>query len=365
MIKACQALAAIAATLFLCSFTDRRDYETELIRTAVNAASPEENVVVSAWSAGEALSMLAEGAAGETKAEILSTLGGPLYGKMPENRDITVKTANSVWIRKDFKLKKAYENTLKTDFAAQSFRRDFSKPKTVGEINSWCSKNTKGKINSIIDKTKSTDVLYLINALYFNGAWEMEFKEEKTKKDIFHGAEDYTRKFMNCEKHFGYGETENSQIVSLPYKGREYSMVIILPKEGKPQEYSFDPENLTEERVRLSLPKFKVETSLVMNGILKEMGIRKAFAPGAEFSEMTDADVAVDKVIQKCYIDVTESGTEAAAVTAIIIRLTSVGPMVPVDCKIMNVNRPFVFLIVNNRTSDVLFSGRIANPKQK
>lgn len=355
--------AALCAVTTLSGFTDRKDYETNLLKEAVASSDASSNVVVSPRSAGEALSMLAEGAGGSTRDEIIATLGDSLYGRIPEVKGITLKSANSVWIRKDLDLKKAYARTLCRKYDAQAYRRSFSAPETVGQINLWCSKHTNGKIPSIIERISPESVLFLINAIYFNANWDNPFDEAKTREDVFHGAQDLNRKFMHAKKWYDYMETDKSQIVVLPYAGGRFAMTVILPKEGCEQEYEVDYTQLRQEQIRLSLPKFKVETTLVMNDILKNMGIRRAFYAGADFSRITSAPVAVDKVLQKCYIDVSEKGTEAAAVTMIEMRLTAVGPGYDTS-KVMNVNRPFVFKITDLNTGEVLFAGRISDPKQ-
>lgn len=355
--------AALCAVTILCGFTDRKDYETALLKEAVASSDASSNVVVSPRSAAEALSMLAEGAAGSTRDEIISTLGGSLCAPLDPVKGITLKSANSVWIRKDLDLKKAYSKVLSRNYGAQAYRLNFTRADAAGLINHWCSKHTNGKIPKIIDRISPESVLFLINAIYFNANWEDPFDEGKTREDIFHGAKDLNRKFMHAKRWYDYMETDKSQIVVLPYAGGRFAMTIILPKEGCEQEYAVDYSKLGQEQVRLSLPKFKVETSLEMNDILKSMGIRRAFYSGADFSNMTSSPVAVDKVLQKCYIDVSEKGTEAAAVTMIQMKLTAVGPGYDTS-KVMNVNRPFVFIITDLNTGEALFAGRISDPKQ-
>ena len=111
-------------------------------------------------------------------------------------------------------------------------------------------------------------------------------------------------------------------------------------------------------KVALSMPKFKVNTTAVLNSILMSLGVEKAFSKGADFSGITSAGVAVDEVKQKCFVEVNEKGAEAAAVTSVGVRLTSVGPVERMF--IMNVDRPFVFAIFNTGSNDILFAGRIS-----
>ena len=246
--------------------------------------------------------------------------------------------------------------------------RDFSDNGTVKEINKWCSNKTAGRIPQIIDEISPDQVMFLLNALYFKSSWASAFDKKNTFDAEFHGENgDDKVPFMHQTEIFTYGEVDGNQYVVLPYKSDEYRMVICLPSEnaeistllGELDADTFRNAVFSRRtsKVALSLPKFRVNTALTLNGILRALGVQMAFTGTADFSGITGSSVAVDEVRQKCFVEVSEEGTEAAAVTSIGVRFTSVMPEDrPV---VMNVNRPFVFAIVDSETADILFAGKI------
>ena len=174
---------------------------------------------------------------------------------------------------------------------------------------------------------------------------------------------------MKISERFRYAEAAGSQLIELPYKGGKYTMLVALPAEGidmnkalaglRASAFAGALESLEYRKVALTLPKFRFDTDIVLNSLLEKMGVRKAFSAGAQFGGITDAPVAVDQVRQKCFIEVSESGTEAAAVTSIGMRLTAAGPAdIPV---VMKVDRPFFFAIMDKSGDNMLFAGRVMN----
>ena len=340
----------------------------------VNAVTPKnENVTVSPYSAAIALSMLAEGAEGQTRVELDNALGGVLYKAedLGGNDTVTVKSANSVWIDDNFSPRDRYVSLLEKDFDAFLDVLNFADPATLRAINNWCSENTGGKITEILDRLDPSNVMVLVNALYFNAPWEIPFDASLTEDQDFHGiSKDAKVKMMSRKGTYLYAEANGFQIVQLPYSGREYSMYVILPPEGSDMGkllakadagmLSSATEQLKMQEIRLFMPRFKVETSMLLNKPLQNMGIRTAFTSAADFGGIAEmGPLVLDQVKQKCYVDVTENGTEAAAVTAVQIRLTSVRP--PVKLPVMRVDRPFFYLIADNENKKVLFAGKIVN----
>jgi serpin B len=168
---------------------------------------------------------------------------------------------------------------------------------------------------------------------------------------------------------FNYAETENLQMLELPYDGEELSMLILLPKgDGlKSLEDSLDAERLaalksgmTHEQVDVHLPKFKFETKYFMADTLKQMGMPTAFSGDADFSGMTGKkDLFISEVIHQAFVEVNEEGTEAAAATAVIMKLTAVSPE---SAKTFRADHPFIFLIQEKSTGNILFMGRVSDP---
>lgn len=328
------------------------------------------NVVVSPYSAGMALSMLADGANGVTKDELKSALSDAVYSGdfLKSTKNTTISSANSIWIKDGFSVKENYIANLENSYKAQINVRDFSDNGTVKEINKWCSNKTAGRIPQIIDEISPDQVMFLLNALYFKSSWASAFDKKNTFDAEFHGENgDDKVPFMHQTGTFTYGEMDGNQYVVLPYKSDEYRMVICLPSENAEISTllgALDADTFRNAvfsrrtaKVALSLPKFRVNTTLTLNGILRALGVQAAFTGAADFSGITGSSVAVDEVRQKCFVEVSEEGTEAAAVTSVGVRLTSVMPEDrPV---VMNVNRPFVFAIVDSETADILFAGKI------
>lgn len=341
---------------------------------SVNAVEPKNgNVVVSPYSAAVALSMLAEGAEGQTKAEFNKALNNILYKAedLGSNDTITVKSANSLWIDDNFSPRNRYVSLLEKDFDAFVDVENFASPVAMQAINNWCSEHTNGKITEIVDRLDPSTVMVLVNALYFNASWENEFDSALTSEQTFHGVSGDSKVKLMCSKgYYMYAESKGFQIVQLPYEGLKYAMYVVLPPEGfdinkliskmDASAYQSAMDMLSQQQVRLYLPRFKVETSMILNKPLQNMGIKSAFTSAADFSGIAEmGPLVLDQVKQKCYIDVTEKGTEAAAVTSAQIRLTSARP--PAKLPIMRVDRPFVFVLADAENKNILFVGKIVN----
>ena len=348
----------------------RLEFALSFFKKTNQTVAYDENLVVSPYSAAVALSMLEEGAAGETKAELDNALNGHLYGAedLGSGDGIVVKSANSLWIDDDFSVRNRYVSLLEKDYDAFVTTRNFSDPATVKEINNWCGDNTAGKINHILDQLSPNDAMVLINALYFNAPWADAFDEGVTSDGVFHGvAQDKTVPMMFRNAKYDYAEYQGCQIIRLPYAGERYSMVVVLPPQGwgidaimpyiSGQVYKGAMDMLSKQEVAFRMPRFRLETSLVLDKALKKMGVETAYTPAADFKNLSaSGQLSLGTVKQKCYIDVTEKGTEAAAVTSAQIRLTSVSRPYR-----MTVDRPFLFFIADSQTDNVLFVGKVVN----
>lgn len=346
-----------------------------LFNAAVATSGDAANVVVSPYSAGMALSMLSEGAAGQTKSEIESVLKGSSYKSdvLKSTADYTISSANSIWLRSGFSVKPDFRAVIEGPYAAKVSERDFSSPATVKEINKWCSDNTAKKIPEIIDQINPDMVMFILNALYFKAPWEYQFDKRTTSKAVFHSPSgEQTVDFMHLKKELCCGTAENCRFVVLPYKSGEWQMAVCLPDEGadikalvsslSASEFAKAISGAEYRQVALSMPKFKVNTTMILNNILRSLGMKTAFSDAADFSSMA-GNVAVDEVKQKCFIEVNEEGAEAAAVTSIGMRLTSAAP--EPRPFVMNVERPFVFAIFDAETNSILFAGKIASIEEK
>ena len=376
-------MLALAAVFMMCSCgqpqyvkpteSSQKGFALSFFSNVVAAAEPGENLVVSPYSAGVALSMVAEGAEGQTREEFDRALNGCLFKvvDLGNNDTVTVKSANSVWITDDFSVRNRFVGLLEKDFKAEVVNLNFADPATVRAINNWCSEHTEGRITEIVDRLSPGMVMLLLNALYFNAPWADAFPVENTKPAAFHSvAGEVQVPVMTKTDRMNYAEYQGAQMVEIPYEGERYAMYVVLPPVGMSPDkmITYVNEGLYDQamsmmnpaKVRLTMPKLQLETTMVLNKALQNMGIRTAFTSAANFKGIAEmGPLVLDQVKQKCYIDVSEKGTEAAAVTSVGIRLTSARPETNVT---MNVDRPYIFFIADRADGNILFAGRIMKP---
>ena len=347
-------------------------YSMSFIRHVAANVDKNENIVISPYSAGVALSMLAEGAEGQTKEEFNKALNDCLFKAedLGGNDTVIVNSVNSLWVDDNFSIRNRYLFLLDKDYDALATTLNFSDPSTVQAINNWCSEHTNGKIKDIIDRLGAGDVMVLANALYFNAPWLNPFDANLTAKADFNGSKGQTKVDMMSRKgYMNYAEFQGCQLVELPYEGGRYSMFVLLPSEGmdineaveylSEDLYNDAMKTLEPKEVLLRMPKAKVETSLLLNETLQSMGIKSAFTSAADFKGISEmGPLVLDQVKQKCYVEISEKGTEAAAVTVAQIRLTSARPSSYVK---MTIDRPYIFFIVDTQNSNVMFAGRVMN----
>ena len=350
-----------------------------------------DNTFVSPASVMLALAMTYNGADGTTRQAMARTL--ELEGMSlddvnrafadlksalaPDDPKIQLKIANSLWVRNGFTLNPAFIERNKQHYAAEIANLDFADPAAPKTINSWVNKNTEGKIAKIVDRINPGDVLFLINAIYFKGQWQFEFKKEDTKPDVFRlgdGKQKELSMMSQSGKYFYY-KGKDFQSVALPYGKGRVSMYVFLPDEEKGLdqfEKDLTPENwdtwLKSFRLTpgdLMLPRFKVEWEAELKEALKALGMAEAFDPArADFSQMGKVGpgqrLFISQVKHKSWCEVNEEGTVAAAVTSVGVGLTSVQqPQTPF---VMKVDHPFFFAIRDNQTGVVLFMGSVRNP---
>lgn len=370
-------MMAALAVMTACGEPDQKPAEgsqtgfaLSFFKNAVASVSSTENVVVSPYSTGVALSMLEAGAEGQTKVELDNALNGSYFKAedLGDGKDVTVQSSSSVWISDDFSVRNRYVSLLEKDFDAFVTTQNFSDPATAQAINNWCSEHTSGKIDQIIDRIGPDMVMVLVNALYFNAPWAAAFDETAVNEAVFHGRSgDTSVRMMARRATFNYAEYQGARMIEIPYAGGSYAMYVILPPAGMSPEsilpyiseslYRSAMSMLQPKEVALNMPQFRMETSLVLNNTLERMGVTTAFSSAADFKGISVmGPLKLDVIKQKCYIDVNTKGTEAAAVTGAQIRMTSVRPVVS-----MNVDRPFLFVIADVENKMPLFAGKIVN----
>ena len=278
--------------------------------------------------------------------------------------------ANSFWAKKSIVIKDDYTEDIKDNFFAEVRTLAGSGQQAAGEINGWCSEKTHGMINKIVDEVPSSTMVSLLNAIYFKGIWEDPFDKNFNTEDKFtnwNGSQVKTT-FMNktFEDARVYSD-EYVEAMSLPYGNGAFAMTIIVPRNGISTEKvlaGLDAEKWADYRnggrwyrTVFSMPKFEEEYAAekLCIEILQEMGMQKAFTSAADFSAMSNTPLCIDEIRHKAKIKVDEEGTEAAAVTYIGMRVTSVGP--GAETFYFKVNKPFLYFISERSTGEILFAG--------
>jgi serpin B len=349
----------------------------------------EENFMISPLSVSIALGMTYNGAEGETKSAFEETLrlsglsrheinkihGALIAHLMKADPKVTMEIANSIWVNQIFSLMQEFADTNRHYYDAQVASLDFNGPSAADIINDWVSDKTHEKITSIIESIPPQTAMYLINALYFYGTWKYAFDEKENLPVVFNYEDgSYSEvEAMRQKADLSYFAGNQVRMLELPYGDGNFSMHIMLPAEGYKlndviqyftiQNWKTWQENLAERSVNLVLPKFKFEYKSLLNEHLKSMGMEVAFDGRADFSSMIQepADLYISRVIHKTFIDVNEKGTEAAAVTAVEVGYTSVGPG---DQTIQFiVDQPFIYAITEKTSNAVVFMGKVGNPE--
>ncbi|KAK1135511.1 hypothetical protein K0M31_000100 [Melipona bicolor] len=347
------------------------------------------NLITSPLSADVVLAMVAFGAGGNTEAQFRKVLSLPTpsnfaatgYQALIDNlnsvKDNILTLANKIFIAESLDIKPSYKNLTEVYFRSASESINFVESMKASEIiNTWVEKNTNNLIKNLIspDMLNAATRLVLVNAVYFKGQWLHKFDAELTEDMPFHVNKDTVKNVptMYREGYYKYGELPdlNARFVVLPYKGNELSMVIILPNEIEgllDVQKKLQNINLTnilnqgiEEEIRLHLPKFKVESKMILNNNLIKMGLTDAFTASANFSGISNENLAIDTVVQKAFIEVNEEGTEAAAATGIGFALTA---SLPRQTLVFKIDKPFYFAIQSNNVKPpvLLFEGLIHN----
>jgi serine protease inhibitor len=352
-----------------------------------NSASA--NFLFSPSSIGWCLGMALNGAEGNTREEISSVLeirginlndfnhGYEEWGKSWTAIDpkVELEIANSIWAKKGLSLKPEFVGVGKDFFSAQVSELNFNDPRSVGIINAWVQKQTRNKIDGIVDQISPDSVLFLINAIYFNGKWTKAFDAAKTKDEPFslgNGSQKQVP-MMRQRGTFQYLENNEFQAIRLPYGNRRLTMDVFLPSEklslsaflnlAKSENWDQWNSQFSESDGEIVLPRFRVEYETSLNAALKSLGMKMAFDPDkADFSGMVQNGprTYISSVKHKAFAEVNEEGTEAAAVTSTEVRAVSMP--VPTKSFQMIVNRPFFFVIEDSATHSLLFVGWIVAP---
>lgn len=354
------------------------------------------NLIYSPYSISLALAMTYAGARGDTESQMAQVLHflsqdqlHPAFnaldlqlaerGKAPseEETPLQLNIANAVWAEQTYPFLQSFLDTIALNYGAGIRLADFINQYEAArqEINAWVSDQTEGRIKDFVPEgALDPDTrMALVNAIYFKGDWLRPFDAESTQDAPFHllDGSEITVPMMNQDAFIPYATGDGWQTIELAYEGETAAMDIIVPDEGRFEEIesSLDYEavssilsSLQPTSVTLGLPKFTFESEFALSDQLKALGMTDAFDPDrADFSGMTDRkDLYVTEALHKAFVAVDEKGTEAAAATAVIVGVTSA----PAFDVTLTIDRPFIFLIRDIPTGQILFVGRVLKPAQ-
>ena len=348
----------------------------------------DDNIFFSPASMFVAFSALYEGARGNTADQMQQVFGfepdlqarynATAHLMSSVNRDdpnATLEMANALWPAVQFTPYDSYISTVRDVYLADVERVDFTGG-GVDRINLWASEKTHGKIEEVLtpDAVDASTFLVITNSIYFNGSWTVPFPEEDTVNHDFwkRPSESVKTDFMRVQDRFDYASLDGVQIIRMPYVGDRLSMLVILPNDrdgigslesgvsaGQMAQWK---QSMQSHEVSVFMPKFTMETSYSLPAYLGSLGMVDVFDGGlADLSGIAPVDLGalyVSEATQVAYVDVNEVGTEAAAITAGVLTLTSVQPPPPMFIA----NHPFVFIIQDDESGAILFMGRLSDP---
>lgn len=344
------------------------------------------NLMISPLSITQALSMTYNGANGETKTAFENVLHYEGQTTADVNQaalDLTnallevdpkveISIANSIWYRQGFSVEQDFITTNQTFYNAEVSSLDFSNPASKDIINNWVDEKTNHKIDKIVDNINGDDIMFLINAIYFKGAWKAEFDKNDTEEKPFYLADGSTKNvaMMKIENDFSVYFEPDYSAIDLPYGQGNYSMVVLLPNDDSSlnklinqldnEEWNTLMQSMGEPSAwNLELPKFKFEYENTLNNELIDLGLGLAFTGSADFTGINkNGGLKISRVKHKTFVEVNEEGTEAAAVTSVVLGVTSVGP----NTNTFAVDHPFLFVIKEKFTNAILFIGTVTDP---
>ena len=333
------------------------------------------NVWFSPLSLSLAMRTVADGAKGETREQLRRVITDSRIAASEQ-----MKTADALFVEPSLPLEADYVKRCEAR-GAELYRQ----PLTAKNINQWASDHTNGKISHIFDDPMPSRLKMVIaNAVWFYADWDDPFNERATREEVFHLSprtgenEPQTHvQMMRKTDHFSYSETDDAQVITLPYKQESdscsFAMTVVLPREGLSASdllKSLTAERFSQwltgggyERVILRMPKVRLAYSRTLTDDLKAMGVTRAFQPDADFSGMSSVPLCIDMVKQCTYLDMNEQGTEAAAVTAVAMKLGSAPHQE--KPKEMTVNRPYLLILHDRISKTPVFAGIVHNPNTK
>lgn len=349
----------------------------------LSAQSKTGNVFISPVSIGVALAMASDGANGQTRDQMLKTLGVSAHGlddanaalmaELTHNADASVGIANALWTRSDAKPRPQYATLLEQQYGAKAQALRFGDPSAAQTINDWTKAHSLGLIDRIVDQTHADDFLYLTNAVAFKAEWSQQFKKDQTQPAQFTDADggNITVPMMSQDASFETADAADYSILRMPYGHGGYAAYILLPhandvdavlKELTPSIFESIAGNLQQSFIRVSVPRFTAQYNASLVPLLRAMGMTAAFSSDADFSGIhaIPPRVAISSVNHAAYVRVDEQGTAAAAATSVgMVAMAIRRPQ-----KTFIVDHPFVLALRDEHTGTMLFVGAIRTLKE-
>lgn len=353
------------------------------LMTLMNQEVPDKNMMISPLSIQFVLGMASNGANEEALQEIIIAMGMNGYSLdmlnsyyynlmqtiQQEDEDFILDLANAIWYQEDFEISQDFILKNQAIFHTKTENTDFTQAsKVMKAFNQWASDATRGTIKNLrIGITDYTKML-IANACYMKGKWAVPFEKEKTKKENFYNQDGSIGKadMMYLAKAFKFDNSTNEAFtaIELPYGKENFSMLIILPKEGKTLNeiiplIAWDNMQLNRQGIiRVGLPKFKIEATYSENltNCIKGMGITRIFEEESNAFPRICNDIWIEQIAQATFMEVDETGTEAAAVTGTTYYASGIKDS---ERPTIRMDRPFAFAIRENTTGTVLFMGKV------
>jgi serpin B len=359
-------------------------------------ADSDGNLFFSPHSIEIALAMTWAGARGQTESDMAAALhfGSAQEGLHPifnhidlelnkrgegaegaDGEGFRLNVVNAIWGQIGYTFLDDFLDVLAENYGAGLRLLDFAADPAgaASEINVWVEALTEGRIADLIPENALSEYtkLVLVNAIYFNAAWQSPFEKEHTADGPFHTADGRTVSvpMMHQEFESPYYLGEGFSAVELPYDGMELSMLVLIPDAGGLTAFEDRLHGALLVQVQagmdhgivdLSMPRWELDGETVsLAKILKDLGMQVAFSAAADFSGMNgDGGLMIHDVLHQAFVKVNEAGTEAAAATAVIVGDTSIPPAGPT----IVLDRPFIYLIQDKPTGQILFVGRVSDP---
>lgn len=355
------------------------DASLKLLKETMKQTKGGKNVLISPDSIITASMIMGNGAKGKTRTEIEKAFGklsikkynqylASLHKKLGKSDLLTYKVANSIWYKAgSISIKKAYLQKLVDYYGAEVYAAPFE-DNTVTDINSWVYNNTKGKIDSILERLEPQARVVLLNAVYFKGSWADPYSDTVKRKFTKANGKKQTVDMLEGVEHT-YVNIGGADGFVKYYSGGDMAFLGILPPKGMTVDQyvnklkGSDIVNGYKKRqtdhidVFTRMPQFKYDYSISMNDVFRKMGVKKAFTDSADFSYMSGQPVAIDDILHKTFINLDKDGTEAAAVTAMVMKASSAYDPEKRIRKKVYLNRPFVYAIIDTKTGMPMFIG--------